>query len=244
MERLITDGKVTRGFLGVGLQQLTPELGSRFGIKDQSGGALVASVEEGTPAAEAGFKPGDVIVEFNGKKVIDSPQLRLMVSQTPPKTKVAFKVLREGKTKNFNVTLAALPTERSLSGMLRPGPAEEHENETLDGVEVGDLDSKIRKQNSIPSHIQGAVVTGVDPDSPAFEAGLRPGDVILEMERKPITNAEEAVDMSNTFQGDNILLRVWRKGSATYIPVPVERKNKSENKDKDDKDKDKEDDQK
>jgi serine protease Do len=243
MDRLISDGKITRGFLGVGLQPLTPVLAERFGVKDQTTGALVTGVEEGTPAAEAGFKPGDVIVEYNGKKVADSRQLRLLVSQTPPKTKVSFKVLRDGKNKNFNVTLTSLPTERTMSGSLRRPTPEEHENETLDGVEVGDLDPRTRKENSIPNHIRGALVTNVDPDSTAFEAGLRPGDVILEMEKKPITNAEEAVDMSNTFQGDNILLRVWRNGGATYIPVPVERKNKQDKQSKESKE-DKEDNQK
>jgi len=243
MDRLISDGKITRGFLGVGLQPLTPVLAERFGVKDQTTGALVTGVEEGTPAAEAGFKPGDVIVEYNGKKVADSRQLRLLVSQTPPKTKVSFKVLRDGKNKNFNVTLTSLPIERTMSGSLRRPTPEEHENETLDGVEVGDLDPRTRKENSIPNHIRGALVTNVDPDSTAFEAGLRPGDVILEMEKKPITNAEEAVDMSNTFQGDNILLRVWRNGGATYIPVPVERKNKQDKQSKESKE-DKEDNQK
>src|SRR4051812_45940063 len=95
METLIANGKITRGFLGVGLQPLTPDLAGRFGVKDLTGGALVTAVEEDTPAAEAGFKPGDVIIEYNGKKVVDSRQLRLLVSQTPPKTKVSFKVLRD-----------------------------------------------------------------------------------------------------------------------------------------------------
>jgi hypothetical protein len=114
----------------------------------------------------------------------------LLVSQTPPKTKVSFKVLRDGKNKNFNVTLTSLPTERTMSGSLRRPTPEEHENETLDGVEVGDLDPRTRKENSIPNHIRGALVTNVDPDSTAFEAGLRPGDVILEMEKKPITKLQ------------------------------------------------------
>jgi serine protease Do len=239
MERLIVDGKVTRGFLGVGLQQqLTPDLAERFGIEDQGGGALVTAVEDNTPASEAGFKPGDIIVGYNGKKITDSRQLRLMVSQTRPKTKVSFKVLRDGKSKTFNVTLAELPNERTMSEMLQRGAPDESENETLDGVEVGDLDARTRRQNGIPSHIRGALITNVDPDSPAYEAGLRPGDVILEMEKKPITSAEEAVDISNNFKGDNILLRVWRQGSATYIPVPVERKSKSKG---DDEEKDQQD---
>jgi serine protease Do len=120
MERLITDGKVTRGYLGVSLQPLTPELAERLEIENE-GGALITEVVEGTPAAEAGMKPGDLVTEFNGRKVADYRQLRLMVSQTKPKTKTSFKVLRDGKERTFNVTLAELPSQRALSGMLRPG---------------------------------------------------------------------------------------------------------------------------
>lgn len=227
MERLITDGKVSRGFLGVALQPLSPDLSERFDLKEQ-GGALVAGVEEGTPAAEAGIKPGDVIIEFNGKKVIDYRQLRLMVSQTPPNTKTTFGVMREGKRKNFEVKLATLPTERTMSGMMRRGAQPEEQTEALSGVEVTDLDSRSRRQYGIPSHIRGALVTGVDPDSNAFDKGLREGDVILEIERKPVTNAEDAVKMTENFEGDKVMLRVWSQRAARYIVVPVDKKNEAE----------------
>ena len=223
MERLITDGKVTRGYLGVSLQPLNPELAERLEIKEQ-GGALVTEVVEGTPAAEAGMKPGDLVTEFNGKKVADYRQLRLMVSQTKPKTKAVFKVLRDGKVRTVNVTLAELPSERALGGMLRPGgtpPGDTAEPETLEGVEVGDLDAKSRRQYSIPNHVRGALVTNVDPNSNAYTAGVRPGDVILELERKPVTNADEAVELSNNFKGKKVLLRVWSRGSTKYLFVTV-----------------------
>jgi serine protease Do len=222
MERLITDGKVTRGYLGVSLQPLTPELAERFELKDQTG-ALINEVVEGTPAAEAGLKPGDVVVEFNGKKIADYRQLRLLVSQTLPKTKASFKVLRDGKSKTVNVTLAELPSQRVLSGMMRPGgPSDAPEQpETLEGVEVSDLDSRSRRQFSIPNHVRGALVTNVDPESNAYEAGLRQGDVILEFEQKPVANADEAVELSNNFTGRKVLLRVWSRGSAKYLFVNV-----------------------
>lgn len=223
MERLITDGKVTRGYLGVGLQQLTPELAERLEIKEENG-ALVAEVVEGTPAAEAGMKPGDLVTEFNGRKVADYRQLRLMVSQTKPRTKAGFKVLRDGKLRSINVTLAELPTQRTLSGMLRPGESPEKEAtepETLEGVEVGDLDGKARREYGISNHVRGALVTKVDPNSNAFTAGLRPGDVLLELERKPVTNADDAVELSNNFKGKKVLLRVWSRGSTKYLFVNV-----------------------
>lgn len=248
MERLIQFGKVTRGFLGVTLQPLSPQLAERLDLKEQTG-ALVAGLEEGTPAAEAGIKPGDLIVEFNGKKVVDHRQLRLMVSQTAPKAKVNFKVLRNGKTRNFQVTLAELPTERTLSGFLRRGESEQNSNETLEGVEVGDLDGRSRRQFNIPGHIRGALVTNVDPSSTAAEAGLRAGDVILEIEKKAVTNADEAIEMSNNFKGKSILLRVWSRGSTKYLPVDVNQKDeakpepKEEPEKQDDQKNDKKDDQ-
>ncbi len=239
MDRLVTDGRVTRGFLGIGLQPLSPELAERLDLKDQEG-ALVAGVQDGFPAAEAGIKPGDLITEFNGKKVIDHRQLRLMVSQTPPKSKVNLKLLRNGKAKSLQVTLAELPSERTLSGMLRkggePGPAS---NETLDGVEVGEIDGKSRRQFSIPGHVRGALVMNVEPNSNAAEAGLRAGDVILEIERKPVTNADDAVELSNSFKGSKILLRVWSRGSTKYLFV--EAGSKDDKEDKSDKEDDKND---
>jgi len=224
MERLISDGRVTRGYLGVHLQALNPELATRLGVQDQSG-ALITEVLEGTPGAEAGMKPWDLVVEYNGRKVTDYRQLRLMVSQTKPKTKTTFKVLRDGKNKTFNVTLAELPSERTLSGFLRRGgePSAPEQEETLEGVEVGDLDARSRRQFGIPSHVRGAVVTSVDANSPAFAKGLRPGDVILEIEKKPVTNADEAVELSQEFKGNEVLLRVWSRGSTKYLLVPVHR---------------------
>jgi serine protease Do len=223
MERLITDGKVTRGYLGVSLQPLTPDLAERLEIKEQ-GGALVTEVVEGTPAAEAGMRPGDLVTEFNGKKVADYRQLRLMVSQTKPKTKASFKVLRDGKFRTVNVTLAELPSQRAMGGMMRPGSTPESDvatPETLEGVEVGEIDAKGRRQFSIPTHVRGALVTNVDPNSNAYEDGLRPGDVILEIERKAVANADEAVELSNNFKGNKVLLRVWSRGSTKYLFVTV-----------------------
>lgn len=222
MERLIADGRVSRGYLGVNLQPLTPELAERLEFKEQ-GGALITEVLEGTPAAEAGIKPGDLVVEYNGKKVADYRQLRLMVSQTAPKTKTTFKVFRDGQTRTFNVTLDELPTERTVAGFLRRGgePDEKGapEGETLEGVEVGDLDSRSRRQFSIPAHVRGALVTNVDPNSNAFAGGLRMGDVILEIERKAVSNADEAVELSSNFEGKKVLLRVWSRGSTKYLFV-------------------------
>ncbi len=233
MDRLVSAGRVARGFLGVGLQSLTPELAERFDLKDQSG-ALVTAVQQGTPAEKAGFEAGDVITEFNGRKVEDSRQLRLMVSQTAPKTDVQFQVLRDGKEKKFEVTLAELPPDLALGTGGRFGEPEEKHNPTLDGVEVADLDGDTRREHNIPNHIRGALITRVAEDS-AASGHLRAGDVILEFEKKAVRGAEDAIGMSERFEGNRVFLRIWRRGAAQYLFVPVDREKENAAPDEDSK---------
>ncbi|MCU0782710.1 MAG: Do family serine endopeptidase [Verrucomicrobia bacterium] len=227
MDRLVTDGKVTRGYLGVNIQPVTPELAKEFNLADE-GGALVGEVRSDTPAAEAGLENGDVILEFNGKKVPDSKHLRLMVAQTQPKTKVTLKVIREGKTKTLTATLTALPDE--LAGGPRDEPSDRGEAkvDTLDGVEVTDLDARTRRQSDIPASVRGALVTNVDPDSTAAEAGLRAGDVVLEINRQPVRSADDAVELSKNAKGNRLLLRVWSNtdgvGGSRYVSIEAAKK--------------------
>ena len=217
MEQIISGGKVTRGYLGLMLQPLTPELAKEFKVPTQNG-ALVGEVTPNSPAAEAGIKEGDVIVEFNGKKVIDARQLRLSAAQAPPGTKATVKVIRDGKERTFNVKLGELPV-KTLSKGGRPGSSSGSKIDLLEGVEVTELDSRTRQQFSIPENVRGALVTEVDPSSPAAEAGLGQGDVIVEINRKPVTKADEAIELSQGPAGDRVLLRVWSKGGARYVVV-------------------------
>jgi serine protease Do len=230
LERLIADGKIVRGYLGVSLQPLTLELAESFKLSDSTG-ALVNGVQSDTPAAKAGMEDGDVIIEFNGKKVSDSAHLRLMVSQTPPKTTVTFKVLRDGKEKEFRVTLAELPDDLAggPDGKSSDDPADSGVD-ALDGVEVTDLDNRSRRQFEIPQRVRGALVTKVDPDSNAAEAGLRPGHVIVEINRQPVRSADDAVDLTKNVKGGRLLLRVYSNaGGASgthYLTVEVGKKKK------------------
>jgi len=219
MDRLIRDGKVTRGFLGIGLQRddITPDLAKEFMLPDQSG-ALVTDVSPNGPAADAGLKQGDVIIEFNRKKVTDNRHLRLVVSQTSPKTKATLKVVRDGKEKTVAVTLGEMPEE--IAGPTgAPVEKVEPKTDTLDGVEVADLDSRMRRQFNVPASVRGALVTNVEDGSEAFDAGLRPGDVILEMDRKPVTSADDAIAVSRKAKGDRMLLRVWTRGMTHFVTV-------------------------
>ncbi len=226
MEQLVAHGKINRGYLGVNLQELTPEIAEGLKVPDASG-ALVGGVMPGTPAAKAGFQAGDVIVAFNGKPVNNSSQLRLMVAQTPPKTEVTFKVLRNKKERTINVTLAALPDD--LAAQRSSGGFDDDDSvsgqSALAGVDISDLDRATRQRYGIPSRIKGAVVTGVEDGSAAAEAGLRVGDVIVEIQQKPVESAADVLDILDGFEGKRVLLRVYSQmggmGSTRFLSVPV-----------------------
>jgi serine protease Do len=215
MERLVADGKVTRGYLGVVVQPVTDDLAKAFALKDNSG-ALVGEVTRNSPAADAGVREGDVITEFNGRGISSSQQLRLMASQTAPGTKVPVKLLRDGKEMELNVKLGELPTEGiAKAGMKRSGAGDD----VLDGVTVDDLDNRTRRQFGLPNGVEGAVVTAVDPDCAAARAGLQPGDIITEINRRPVANADDAVELSKDLGRGRVLLRVWSRNGSRYFVI-------------------------
>jgi serine protease Do len=228
MDRLILEGRVSRGYLGIRLESLTPSLAKAFGLPEDTTGVLVEEVTPESAAAKAGMEDGDVITEFSGRKVVDRRNLQLIVAQTPPGTKVSVRILR-GKPghklaeETLTAKLGELPEEAlaSASG-ARSAPKERSPSkfDALDGVEVQDLDSRMRRQLEIPSNVRGALVSNVEPESNAAEAGLRPGAVIIEIDRQPVADAEAAVALSEKAKGEQILLRIWTQGGgARYLPV-------------------------
>lgn len=216
MQQIIAHGKVSRGWLGVVIQAVTPQLQKQFNLPDTSG-ALVGDVTPDSPAAEAGLKAGDVIIEFNGRKVADNRQLRLMVSQTPPKTKATVKFLRDGKERTVSVTLGELPPELAMGRTPRPSSGEG--TALLEGVQLADLDSRARRQAELPSDLEGALVTRVDETSPAAEAGLRPGDVIVEINHQKVRSVDDVLAQARKAKGKSLLLRVWSQGARRYVVI-------------------------
>jgi serine protease Do len=222
MSLLIGEGRVARGYIGVQLEaRVTPELARAFKLKEARG-AIVTEVVEDTPGAKAGLKPGDVIVQFNGKRIDDRRHLQLMVSQTPPDTKVELVIVRDGKEQTIPVTLGEFPASQfAASGQ----PDSPETNDALQGIEVTDLTPQLRSQFRIPRNITGALITDVDPDSPSHKAGLRPGQVILEIDKQAVADADDAVRLGRSAQDTSVLLRVWTPSGSRYVPVETTKQN-------------------
>ncbi len=216
MDSLIKNGRVVRGYLGTVLQPMTEELATAFKTKNQDG-VLVSEVEAKGPAAKAGIQTGDVILEIAGKKVVGLRELRLQVGGMAPGTKIDVKVLREGKEQNIAVQLGELPDKRIAAHTDEP---KAEVPDVLDGVTVADIDDNLRKELDLPENTQGVVITAIEPDCPSAAAGLKRGDVINEINRKPITTAKQAIDLSEELKTEKkVLLRVSGKGQSRYVVI-------------------------
>lgn len=210
---LVTTGRVVRGYLGVTIQDINPDLADQFQLKSDSG-AMVADVKPGNPAAKAGLKSGDVILEYEGKPVKDTQQLKFAVAATEPGKKVKIGYLRDGKSETATVTIAELPGDKQSIN-----PASGQDNGVLDGVEVADLDDNARSQFNVPPRVHGALVASVDPDSASAAAGLSEGDVIEEINRHPVRSADDAVKLTEHSETRKTLLKIWTHGVTHFLVV-------------------------
>jgi serine protease Do len=221
MDSIIAHGKVVRGFLGVVIQPLTPDLAKALKMPGadapgaEAKGALVSDVTADGPAAKAGIKAEDVIVKMDQAAVDDPRHLRLMIAAHAPGAQVTLTVIRDGAEVVVPVTLADLPADAGKPGG-KHAKAEAHKEEL--GVAIEDIDDHARKRYDLPDDLAGAVITQVKPESKAAEAGLKPGQVIIAIDRKPVASAQEASDAIDRNPGD-LLLRVWNDGARLYIVV-------------------------
>lgn len=218
MEQLAGTGKVVRGYLGVSIQNVTPALAELFKLETNAG-ALVAEIVPNGPAAKAGLQGGDLIKEFNGKAVVDARNLKLTVASIAPGQKVPAQILRDGKTIAFDIQIAERTGERSFARNENGALAPDEDSGTLNGVGVGDLDARARREFDVPVRVNGALVTSVDPASAAAAAGLQPGDVIQEINHQPVRSAEDAVRLTEKTGSKKTLVRVWSQGGSRFIVV-------------------------
>jgi serine protease Do len=211
MESLIKTGKVVRGWLGVTVQQLTPDLAKQFNLKEDKG-ALIGDVVEGGPAEKAGISRGDVITTYEGKKISEPNQLRNMVANTEPGKEVEVTIVREKKTEKLRVKIGELPSE------IQKSSAGEYNN-LLRGVSVQDLTPDLISRLNLPNRLKGVVVTDIGEDSPAAMV-LTQGDVIQEINRQKIASVKEYEHIVSKLNlGEDILLLIYRGGSSIYITL-------------------------
>jgi len=215
MQSLVAYGRVTRGYLGVQIQNVTPALADEFKLKNAHG-ALVSDIVPDSPAAKAGFQDGDVVVTFNAKKVEDSRHLQLAVADTTPGSTVPVEILRNGEKQTLKVTVKQLPGQEKLA---ENNTDNDKDTGTLNGVGVADVDPQVRSQFNIPKNVSGAVITEVDPASPSADAGLKPGDVIQEINHHSVKSADDAVSLTPHPADKRTLLRIWANGGSHYVVV-------------------------
>lgn len=218
MEQLIKEGKVTRGWIGVTIQELTPEIAQKFGIKSNEG-ALVNDVVKGSPAYKSGIARGDIILEFDGKKVRDVGTLRNAVAQTKVGAQVKVRILRRDKEMNFTVTVVELPSEPGEVVPSSSGGTETDRN-ILSGMTVIDLTPSIAKQLGLAAAEKGVIIVKIEPGSPSDNAGIKKGDIIQEIDRKRIANLNDFNRMvSDVKQDEAVLLFINRGGKKLYIAL-------------------------
>lgn len=218
-EQLKTTGHVTRGWLGVLIQDVTRELGESFGMKRPEG-ALVAQVLPGSPAEKAGIKVGDVIVEFNGKEIIKSSDLPPLVGTSKIGEKIPLRVVRNGQSRNIVVEIAALPEEGELQAATGGEPKSATDNRL--GVEVTDLTEEQRKKSDLKQH--GVMVTAVR-EGPASRAGVRRGDIILMINGVQIENSAQFKRlMAELPHGKSVPMLVQRRNGPTFLALKLPEK--------------------
>jgi serine protease Do len=210
MDSIIKHGKVIRGWMGVSIQNLTPELAKSLGISETEG-ALISGVEKDSPADKAGLKRGDLVVALAGKKVIDSTSLRNMVAAMAPGTKIDVKIVREGKEQTVSITLGEYKEKKAAKKL-------EYSN-VLKGITIQELTPTLRDKLNVPENLNGVVITDISSDSPS-QGLLQVNDVIEEVNRETIQSAEDYDQaVSKLGEKDTVLLLVFREGGSVYLTI-------------------------
>jgi serine protease Do len=222
-EQIIQHGKVEHGYLGISINDVTPANAHFFDLHDASG-AIVAQVTPDSPASSGGLRTGDVITGINGQKISNGSDLQVTVSEMRPGTKVTVAIIRDGKPDTLNLTVGRFHGSSDVAG----NDGDDHTQGGKLGLAVSDLTPEVRRQDNVPDHVHGVVVQNVRPASPADDAGIQPGDVILEVDRKPLQSASQFADeVHQDRNGKDLLMLVWSKGNASYRTVHPDQGNQN-----------------
>ena len=214
MDEILKHGKVVRGYIGVGIQDVTPELARAFHVSAGKG-ALVSNVDASSPGGKAGLQRGDVITEINGQPIEGQNELRLKVATMAPGTTIHLKVDRNGDAKDFTVTLGEAPAGKGAGN----AGDESAENSPMRGVQVEELTDDIRQQLGLKSNVKGVVVTNVAEDSPAGDSGLQRGDVIEQINRQVVNSTADYQRLIASAGKQTIVLLVNRGGNTTFLVI-------------------------
>jgi serine protease Do len=213
LPELRTKGAVTRGFIGVNITEITPQLAKYLKLKKDTRGVIVSEVYEGEPAASAGMQVYDVITEINGKKINDGRQLINTVSSFAPGTTITIKFSRENKEKELKVTVGKRPSRDSFVTQRREGRGPKKPALNI-GMTVDEIDSELRREMGLPPNLKGVVVSRVSSPSPAEEAGFERGDVIVEVDQKPTPNVRA---FYGVFKEERVYLVRYRRSDGIVI---------------------------
>jgi serine protease Do len=212
-DQIIKSGTVHHGYLGISMNAVTPDNASFFSLPDASG-AIISEVTPDSPADHAGLKSGDVIRTLNGNSIANASALQVAVSEMMPGTQIELGILRNGKQETIHLTVGEFHAKQveeasnAGSGGSQGGKL---------GLALNEISPDVRQQFNIPDRVKGAAIGNVRPGSAADDAGLAPGDVILEVNRKPVDGPESCVNAIHAVPADkDILLLVWANGGASY----------------------------
>ena len=220
-DQIIKTGGVKHGYVGVSLNDVTPDNAHFFNLKEASG-AIVSQVSPGSPASAAGVENGDVVVQLNGQSLLNSSALQVAIAGVTPGTKVQLGVLRNGQPKTLALTVGEYHGKGEVATNDGDASQPAAKGGKL-GVAMADVTADVRQQLNLPDEVKGAAIQSVRPGSPAEDAGLQPGDVILQVNRRAVDSASAAVSSVRAVPaGQDVLLTVWSHGGTSYRVVHPE----------------------